>query len=60
MAPAKRKVVEAALRERAERLERELAVERAARLAQERCDGKCLGLLPWLATEATGRGFSEQ
>lgn len=34
--------MEVALRERAERLERELAVERAARLVQEQRAGRCL------------------
>lgn len=45
------KVVEAALRERAERLERELAVERAARLAQEQRAARCLELLRALESE---------
>lgn len=45
------KVVEAPLRERADRLERELEVERASRLAQEQRAARCLELLRELDRE---------
>lgn len=51
MPPAKRKVVEIALWERTDRLERELRVERAARLVQERRAARCLELLRALERE---------
>lgn len=45
------KFAEAALRERTDKLEQELAVERAARLVQERRAARCLELLRALERE---------